>query len=112
MYTFSPSCVRRGLVVDQARGNVLKIDRNRYVRKGFHGNRELTQMERKHAYSMTFHTFSEPNFVNIDTLFQLVDVSLFVGLVEFADAHPKALGGKSYEQIFTGCDQHSTTNMT
>jgi 5'-nucleotidase len=96
----SPDSVRRGLILDHQRGNLLKIDRNRYVRKAYHGSqRELTSAERKQTYSDTFHTFNEPNFVNIDTLFQLVDACLFMGIVDFVDQHPKVLK-KTYDQIF------------
>ena len=36
----------RGLAVDKARGNVIKMDRHKYVKLAFHGFRELSREER------------------------------------------------------------------
>ena len=61
---------RRGLVIDKKRGNILKIDRHKYVRKAYHGlTREIARTERKAIYTKQVSTYSESNYVNIDTLF-------------------------------------------
>lgn len=62
----------RGLIIDQKRGNVLKIDRHKYVRKVFHGLDELDSERKKALYSQQLATYTESNYVNIDTLFQIV----------------------------------------
>ena len=43
----------RGLTIDKQRGNMLKIDRHKYVKVAYHGFRELTRAERRAVYSDT-----------------------------------------------------------
>ena len=85
--------------MDQNKGNILKIDRHKYVRTAYHGTKPLSSSERKAAYTENFCSFSENHFVNIDTLFQLVDAVLFQHLVDYADKHPNVLQ-KSYNVIY------------
>ena len=70
-----------GLIIDIKRGNFLKVDRHKYVRKAYHGLDELTAGERKSVYSKEVTTFTDSNYVNIDTLFLLIDALLFAHLV-------------------------------
>jgi hypothetical protein len=77
----------------------LKIDRHKYVRQGFHGFRELTSAERRDTYNQQVSSFTESNYVNIDTLFLLIDAILFSNLVDMKDADGDVIT-KSYEQIF------------
>jgi len=72
----SVDSARRGLIIDKSKGNILKVDRHKYVRKVFHGLTEMSPEDRKHNYLSAFSqmpTFTESNFVNIDTSF------LFIG---------------------------------
>jgi len=41
----------RGLTIDKQRGNILKIDRHKYVKIAYHGFRELSRAERRAIYS-------------------------------------------------------------
>ncbi len=41
----------RGLTIDKQRGNILKIDRHKYVKIAYHGFRELSRTERRAIYS-------------------------------------------------------------
>lgn len=41
----------RGLTIDKKRGNILKIDRHKYVKVAYHGFRELSREERRAVYS-------------------------------------------------------------
>ena len=41
----------RGLVIDKQRGNVLKIDRHKYVKLAFHGFEPLSRQERMDTYN-------------------------------------------------------------
>ncbi len=43
----------RGLTIDKQRGNILKIDRHKYVKIAYHGFRELSRAERRAIYSNT-----------------------------------------------------------
>lgn len=65
--TNSPGAVSRGLVVDKQRGYVLKIDRNKYVRKAMLGFENLDSTIRKTTYNKDVVSFSEESFVNIDS---------------------------------------------
>eukprot|EP01038_Epipyxis_sp_PR26KG_P004190 gene4190-5961_t len=98
-FKYSPDSFRRGLVIDKKRGNILKIDRHKYVRQAKHGSRELSRAERKVCYQSQVATFTESNYVNIDTLFQVIDAILFAQLVDFKDDN-LLLSDKSYEQIY------------
>ncbi len=86
------------MIVDKCKGNILKIDRHKYVHKAYHGCDELSTIDRKAEYSHEVHSYTESNFVILDTLFLVVDASLFAHLVDFKDKNPEIIS-KSYEQI-------------
>jgi 5'-nucleotidase len=94
----------RGLIIDVQRGNFLKIDRHKYVRVAYHGFDPISSKTRKHLYSRAFNkvvSFSEKNFVNMDTLFQFVDAHLFASLIELKDkGESEFLDFKTYEEIY------------
>lgn len=98
-FEYSPEAFRRGLIIDKKRGNILKVDRHKYVRKAFHGLTEMSSADRKNTYGQQVASFTESNYVNIDTLFLLVDAILFANLVDFCDKNPLKMN-KSYEQIY------------
>eukprot|EP00967_Tisochrysis_lutea_P055752 scaffold70230_cov25-Tisochrysis_lutea.AAC.3 len=91
----------RGLVIDKKRGNLLKLDRHKYVKVSagprapdacslqvaYHGLDRMTSEERKAIYARSFETapsFTPPDFSTIDTAFLLVDACLFCQLVSRA----------------------------
>jgi HAD superfamily 5'-nucleotidase-like hydrolase len=87
-FKYSPTLFRRGLVIDKQNGNIIKVDRHRYARKVVHGLTEMSSEERKRTYVQSFSqapTYSGKSFVNIDTLFLLVDALLFAHLVDLFD---------------------------
>ncbi|KAL3942378.1 MAG: hypothetical protein SGBAC_003410 [Bacillariaceae sp.] len=94
----------RGLIIDTERGNVLKIDRHKYVRVAYHGFEEISSKTRKILYARNFNkveSFSEKSYVNMDTLFQFVDVHLFALLVEMKDrGEHEMLDFKTYGEIY------------
>ena len=50
--TRSPACTQvRGLTIDKQRGNVLKIDRHKYVKIAYHGFRQLSREQRLSTYA-------------------------------------------------------------
>lgn len=89
----------RGLIIDKSEGNIIKVDRHKYVRKVFHGKRELDSVEKKAIYGSHVVSFTERNYVNIDTLFLLIDALLFTSLVDLSDKNPTLIN-KSYEEIY------------
>lgn len=99
---YDPQAYIRGLVIDKKRGNVLKMDRHKYVKLAFHGFQRLSKKERDALYNptaVTWASFSEPDFAVVDTLFSLPDAYLFSKLVEFKDRYPDLIE-KPYEQIY------------
>lgn len=80
----------RGLVLDKKRGNILKMDRHKYVKVAYHGFKELSKEDKVAAYGNTLirDSFDEPDYALIDTLFSLAEAFLFAQLVDFRDNHP------------------------
>ena len=91
---------RRGLIIDKNKGNILKVDRHRYVRKAYHGLTMMPREDRKNIYLSSVQTFTEKNFVNIDTMFLIVDAALFAHIVDMKDKNPDNYNNKSYAQIY------------
>ena len=98
-FTYSSERFRRGLIIDIKRGNFLKVDRHKYVRKAYHGLNELSSAQRKSVYSKEITTFTDSNYVNMDTLFHLIDALLFADIIDLKDKNPSLIS-KSYNQIY------------
>lgn len=80
----------RGLVVDKTRGNVLKMDRHKYVKVARHGFEPLSTESRIETYCATSakaDQFSGPEYANVDTLFALGETYLFCQLVELKERY-------------------------
>lgn len=102
-FEFDWRYMARGLVIDKARGNVLKVDRHKYVKLAYHGFAELARETRLATYAASSEAvdFDEPRFALIDTLFSLAEAHLFMQLVELADAAPGVLpAGKAYADLY------------
>jgi HAD superfamily 5'-nucleotidase-like hydrolase len=101
--TFEYDChyMVRGLAVDKARGNVLKMDRHKYVKLAFHGFKELSRAERLATYAdaAVRESYDEPDYALLDTLFSLGETYLFCQLVELRDAQPHLFQGRSYASM-------------
>jgi len=92
----------RGLVIDKPRGNIIKMDRHKYVKIAYHGSRQLTEKERKAVYDPTvtsWDSFTEPNYAVVDTLFSLPDCFLFSTIVDFKDSNPGRIN-RTYAEIY------------
>ncbi len=50
-FEFDFRYMMRGLIIDKKRGNILKMDRHKYVKVAFHGFRKLTREERLNTYA-------------------------------------------------------------
>uniref|UniRef100_A0A7S3VHX6 5'-nucleotidase n=1 Tax=Dunaliella tertiolecta TaxID=3047 RepID=A0A7S3VHX6_DUNTE len=111
-FTFSWDYMMKGLVIDKNRGNMLKVDRHKYVKIGYHGFQALTSEERKTMYNSSFQSlnFEGNDYALVDTLFSLAEAYLFMQLVEFKDSPVgKALHEKSYHQLYK--DLRSAVDM-
>jgi HAD superfamily 5'-nucleotidase-like hydrolase len=75
----------RGLVVDKAHGNLIKLDRYKYVVEAFHGTKRMTYDERKAAYSNRRLDLALADFQNLDTLFTIPEAVLFAQMVDMVE---------------------------
>lgn len=89
-WSFDWKYMVRGLVLDKKRGNILKMDRHKYVKVAYHGFKELSKEDKVCTYGSTLirDAFDEPDYALIDTLFSLAEAYLFAQLVDFRDNNP------------------------
>ncbi|KAK4803795.1 hypothetical protein SAY86_003612 [Trapa natans] len=102
-WSFDWTYMVRGLVLDKKRGNILKMDRHKYVKVAYHGFRELSKEEKVETYGSTLirDSFDEPDYALIDTLFSLAEAYLFAQLVDFKDNNPgKIPYGTGYAHMY------------
>ncbi len=74
----------RGLLVDLEEGNVLKMDRFRYVKVGYHGLRRLTRAERQ-RYEGRRPRLGNERYRWIDTAYSLPDVAVYVAAIDLLE---------------------------
>jgi HAD superfamily 5'-nucleotidase-like hydrolase len=88
----------RGLLIDKRCGHVLKMDRYKFVHRGFHGLRELSQEEIKELYHAKKIRPATPRYHFIDTLYALSEVACYAAIVDAMDAKGYAI---DYAKTFT-----------
>lgn len=88
----------RGLVLDKAKGNVLKLSRHGAIRVSYHGLQPIDYRAQRKLYGSTYVDLRDPNYDTVDTTFSIAFAGLFMQLVDFKDRYPdKNL--PSYQQI-------------
>ena len=76
----------RGLLVDRKLGNVIKMDRFKYVKRAYHGMRELTRDERRQAYHTRRLRPASARYHWVDSLYALSEVTVYAAAVEALEA--------------------------
>ncbi len=94
---YKPDSVVRGLIVDRARGNILKVNGHKYVKVAYHGYSKLTKEERYKLYN--HESFKAQDFLSVDTFFALSEVQLFLEIVDYMDKNPGKIQ-KSFQDIY------------
>lgn len=92
----------RGLVVDKYHGNIIKLDRHKYVKRALHGCTPLTKEKKAEMYdhiTLSGGGFGEPRFAVLDAMFALPDAFLFSSVVDYKDKHPGEID-QDYNQIY------------
>jgi HAD superfamily 5'-nucleotidase-like hydrolase len=84
--TFDAARVIRGLVVDQHKGNLLKVNRFAYVKRARHGSKLLSIEDLRAAYTTRAIDLTDERYVLLDTLFSLSEGCIFAQLVDVFDA--------------------------
>ncbi len=82
---FDPAFCIRGLVIDTARGNVVKMDAHRHVTRAWHGMRALTDEERRALYHADPPRLSAERWAMTDTLFSTPESFLYCVLVDMIE---------------------------
>ena len=82
---YDPQRVVRGVVIDKQLGNLLKMDRHRYVGTGYHGYRPLGKAVRQSYKLDPLHFSKDSRFYFIDTLYAVPEACLYCDLVALMD---------------------------
>jgi HAD superfamily 5'-nucleotidase-like hydrolase len=82
---FDPTLVIRGLILDLEHGNVLKCNRFGYVKRAYHGTREMAYDEQRRLYGRELVDLALERYVFLNTLFSLSEASMYAQLVEHFD---------------------------
>jgi 5'-nucleotidase len=88
----------RGLLIDKRFGHILKMNRYKFVTKGYHGFRELAKEELRALYHAKKIRPATPRYHWIDTLYALSEAALYAGLVEAMEQRGLAI---DYARTFT-----------
>ncbi|MEM7646074.1 MAG: 5'-nucleotidase domain-containing protein, partial [Pseudomonadota bacterium] len=80
--------VVRGLVVDSARGNLLKVSRHGAIRGSRHGTMDISFHQQQRDYHGTYVDLSSPDFSSIDTAFSISVAILYGQLIDLKDRRP------------------------
>lgn len=76
----------RGILIDKQEGNLLKMDRFKYVAKAFHGSRELPRDKRRELYHQRRIRVDTDRYHWVDTLYALPEAAVYAGAVDFFDS--------------------------
>ncbi|MEL6614621.1 MAG: HAD-IG family 5'-nucleotidase, partial [Bacteroidota bacterium] len=96
---FDPKLVIQGLIVDTERGNLVKANRFGYVKRAFHGTRELSYRELRETYRRTLVDLHDRRWRFMNTLFSISEAGIYLQLVDLLDAGnlPERLG---YDDLY------------
>ncbi|MFO0609614.1 MAG: HAD-IG family 5'-nucleotidase [Polyangiales bacterium] len=95
--TYDTRFAIRGLMIDKKHGNVLKMDRYKFVGRAWHGLRELTRDERRELYQSKKVRPAPPRYHWIDTLYALPEATLYAGAVDLLDRYGLNV---DYQELF------------
>jgi 5'-nucleotidase len=87
----------RGLLVDVRRGNVLKMDRYRYVKVAYHGLERLSRVQRRELYESRRLRPGVDRYRWVDTLYTLADVTVYAAAIQCLERRGVAV---DYRQLF------------
>lgn len=76
----------RGLVIDKAKGNLLKLSRHLAIRQSFHGLKPIAYNEQNRIYKSTYIDLKDSNYDKVDTTFSISFANLFAQLVDMKDS--------------------------
>ncbi|MGD8727612.1 MAG: HAD-IG family 5'-nucleotidase [Gemmatimonadales bacterium] len=83
---FDPFLVIRGLILDTEHGNIVKANRFGYVKRAYHGSREMAFEDQRTLYGRDLVDLHDERFVFLNTLFSLSEACMYAQLVDLLDA--------------------------
>ncbi len=96
----------RGLLIDKRFGHILKMNRYKFVTKGYHGFRELAADELRELYHSKKIRPATPRYHWIDTLYALSEAALYAALVAALEDRGMALDyGRTFTDIRESIDE-------
>ena len=82
---YAPNFVIRGLIVDRELGNIVKANRFGYIKRAYHGTRQLEFDEQRSTYARTLVDLSDRRWEFLNTFFSLSAASMYAQLVDMYD---------------------------
>lgn len=76
----------RGLVIDKAMGNVLKLSRYSAIRVSYHGLKPIDYRDQSRIYKSVYIDLRDSNYLSVDTAFSIAFAGLFMQLVDLKDS--------------------------
>ena len=86
---YVPDFAIRGLVIDSEMGNVLKMDKFRYVSLAYHGLQPLDNDRKVELYNTLRINFNVPRYRSVDSLFELLETYLYAAIIEYLETQEK-----------------------
>lgn len=80
--TFDFDSAIRGLVIDKAKGNLLKLSRHTAIRQSSHGLQPIAYNQQNQIYKSTYIDLKDSNYDKVDTSFSISFANLFAQLVD------------------------------
>jgi HAD superfamily 5'-nucleotidase-like hydrolase len=75
----------RGLVIDKAKGNLLKLSRHTAIRLSYHGLEQIDYNKQNRIYKSTYIDIKDKNFDKVDTTFSISFATMFAQLVDLKE---------------------------
>ena len=72
----------RGLVLDRATGNILKVSRFGMVKEAYHGLKKIDFKDQRRKFGTKFIDLREPNFDCVDTTFSISHTCLYSQIID------------------------------
>ncbi len=96
----------RGLVIDTELGNVLKMDKFRYVSLAYHGLQPLSSTKKTQLYNNAERiNFATGRYRPVDTLFEILETYLYAAIIEQLDKRGSDLNyQKLYKELRASVD--------
>jgi len=99
---YSGTFAIRGLIVDTELGNVLKMDKFRYVSLAYHGLKPLSGDVKTQLYNIARIHYNSGRYRSVDTLFELLETYLYAAIIDFLEKDHKSVDFQTLYQDLRG----------